>query len=69
MKFTVLLLASGTIKITGLEPPAGFATPGKELPEDIAALLAVEDKKKKKKRGGANKKKAGGGGAKEEEEA
>ena len=29
VKFTVLLMAGGTIKVTGLEMPAGFANPDK----------------------------------------
>lgn len=70
VKFTVLLLSGGTVKITGLEAPAGFASLDKQLPEDIAALLAEEDKKKKKKRGGKKKGgKAGGGAAEDEDEA
>lgn len=52
VKFTVLLLASGNTKITGFEMPPGFVSEGKELPEDLVAILATEEgstKKKKKK--------------------
>ena len=69
VKFTVLLLSGGTVKVTGLERPAGFAS-DKVLPDDILELLAQqEDRKKKKKR--SNKKKGGkaaGGAAAEEED-
>jgi len=70
-KFTVLLLASGTVKITGLEMPAGFASPEKlaALPEELKALLASDEgKRKKKKRSGGGKKKGGGAAAADEDE-
>mmetsp|Transcript_6631 Transcript_6631/g.10015 ORF Transcript_6631/g.10015 Transcript_6631/m.10015 type:complete len:388 (+) Transcript_6631:98-1261(+) len=57
VKFTVLLLPSGTTKITGMSLPEGMAlSEGKTLPEDIQNLLAAENKKKKK----SKKKKATG---------
>lgn len=74
VKFTILLLPNGNVKITGLEMPAGFATPDKALPEDLQGLLSAEDekaKKKAKKKTAAKKKKAaataGGGGAEDVE--
>lgn len=69
VKFTVLLLSGGTVKITGLEIPNGVLTPDVVLPAEITALLAPpvggdsSSAKKKKKKAA---KKAGGGGAAEE---
>lgn len=73
VKYTVLLMPNGTVKITGLEKPEGFSS--RELPEELAALLAVDEaalaaEKKKLKKKAARSKKAGGGasaGATEEE--
>jgi len=64
VKYTVLLMANGTIKVTGLEKPAGFSS--SELPEELASLLAVDEaalaaeKKRLKKKAARNNKKAGG---------
>lgn len=50
-KFTVLLLPSGSVKVTGLTLPEGlYSCPDKQLPEDIAAILATQIIKKKKKK-------------------
>lgn len=66
VKFTVLLLSSGTVKITGLPLPEGYVTT-KQLPADLQELLATSaDKKKKKKR---TTKKAGDAAAETEAEA
>jgi len=57
VKFTVLLLSSGTVKITGIsieESSSLFQSDKPPLPEDLQALLAQsrtdKDKKKKKKK-------------------
>jgi curved DNA binding protein len=56
-KFTVLVLPSGSSRITGLELPANIENALFEtLPEDIKTVLAMEEGNKKKKK--ANKKKA-----------
>lgn len=57
VKLTVLLLPSGTTKVTGLQLPAGLYTSAEEktVSEDLKDLLAVEIVKKKKK---SKKKKA-----------
>ena len=58
-KFTVLVLASGNAKITGMALPDGAFITGEErgaLPEDLQAILAVEEGSKKKKKN--NKKKS-----------
>jgi curved DNA binding protein len=60
-KFTVLLMPSGNLKITGLPLPEGI-TSEKTLPEDIAKVLATSSKKKKNKKKKAKKAAAGGGG-------
>jgi len=60
-KFTVLVLASGTSKVTGLSLPEGFFVTDSEsvvLPEEITAVLALEEGSKKKKKN--NKKKSAG---------
>ena len=56
VKFTILLLPGGTIKITGLPMPDGIVTE-KVLPEEILTILAEIPEKKKKDR----KKKSAGG--------
>jgi len=55
VKFTVLLLQNGTVKVTGLTLPEGaYVSADKQLPEDLAALLVAPststNKKKKKKK-------------------
>ena len=67
VKYTVLLLPSGTVKICGLDRPAGFTTPKDDLPAELAALLEVDEataaaEKRKAKKKAARKKKAGAGG-------
>jgi len=60
-KATVLILETGTAKITGMALPEGDAafTSEKTLPEDMAAVMAAGGLKKKRRRG---KKKGGAGG-------
>lgn len=60
VKFTVLLLPSGTSKITGVELPTGLyvSAEDKVLSEELQALLAEEQATKKKKK--SKKKKASG---------
>ncbi len=48
VKFTVLLLPGGTLKVTGLSLPANVHSE-KKLPEDITALLATVPYAKKEK--------------------
>jgi hypothetical protein len=76
VKFTLLLLPTGTIKITGLDAPAGFAS--RELPTEIQSLLQIDEataaaERRKLKKKNARKKKANSGAtgetSKEEEEA
>lgn len=56
-KFTVLVLPSGTSRITGLELPANIENSAFDsLPEDIRAVLAIEEGNKKKKKKAAAKK-------------
>ena len=55
LKFTVLLLPSGTQRITGLSYPTGSIVSEKEVPEEIASILATSSKKKKKKNKNKNK--------------
>ena len=70
VKFTVLLLPCGTVKVTGLDMPAGFTreSPSGPLPEDVAKLFVVDEaqialqKKKDKKKAARKKKNAGEGG-------
>ena len=50
VKFTVLLLPSGTTKITGVSYPQGAFSTDKTVDADIAAVLAQSSKKKKKKK-------------------
>jgi hypothetical protein len=64
IKFTVLLLPGGTIRVAGLDlPPDVFVAPAGPLPEDLNALLideealAAERKRQKKKEAAARKKK------------
>jgi hypothetical protein len=57
-KFTVLLMPSGTSKITGFAPAEGI-TSDKVVPDALKALLATSVTKKKKR----SKKKATSGGA------
>ena len=59
VKFTILLQSGGTVKITGLDMPSGFAASDENLPEDLKTLLAEatatkkkKDRKKTKKQGG-----------------
>jgi len=62
-KATVLILPSGTVKITGASLPEGAFASDKTVPEDLAALLATgtgKKRRKKKKKGGAG---GGAGGA------
>lgn len=63
VKCTVLLLPSGTVKITGMSMPENIISE-RELPEDIKAILsaadASADKKKKTKRNKKKKKSAAG---------
>ena len=75
VKYTVLLLPSGTVKICGLDRPAGFTTPKDDLPAELAALLEGDEataaaEKRKTKKKAARKKKAGtaGEGGKDDEE-
>lgn len=63
VKFTVLLLAGGNVKVTGLAMPAGFSS-DKALPADLAELISKEDVRKKKSRGGKKKSSANGGAEK-----
>jgi hypothetical protein len=49
VKFTVLLLPSGTAKVTGLTLPAEVVC-DKTLDEETASILAASSKKKKKKK-------------------
>lgn len=50
VKFTVLLLPGGTLKVTGMSLPAHVKSDkAKELPEDITALLATVPYAKKEK--------------------
>ena len=60
VKFTVLLLPSGTSKITGIELPTGLYVSGEDkvVSEELQALLAEEQAAKKKKK---NKKKKASG--------
>jgi len=57
VKFTVLVTASGTLKITGLAMPS--VQSDKALPEDISTIINAEDEKAKKrlKKKNQNKKK------------
>lgn len=58
-KFTVLLLSSGTVRITGLPAFAKDTVKSEKTnPDDINAILSLSSKKKKKSRGGGKKKKA-----------
>ena len=52
VKFTVLILSSGTARVTGQEAelPASMFTSDKTVTEEIAAILATSSKKKKKKK-------------------
>lgn len=51
VKYTVLILQSGTIKVTGMSLPKGIQS-DKQLPEDLKELIAnVSIEKKKKDRG------------------
>lgn len=78
MKFTLLLLASGTVKITGLDMPTGFASSVERgpLPAELQALLvpdeaALEAERRRAKKRAARKKKTGAGasaGATEDKE-
>ena len=63
VKFTILLLAGGTIKITGLPLPEGMfrSSEGKALPEDLAAILAAEPAKKRRNKKKSKKNKGGAG--------
>lgn len=56
VKYTVLLLGSGTQKITGLPRPLITVADDIKLPEDIVELLATEDKQSKKAKKRADKK-------------
>jgi len=58
VKYTVLLLGSGTQKITGLPRPLITVSDDLKLPEDIIELLATEDKQSKKAKKRADKKAA-----------
>mmetsp|Transcript_952 Transcript_952/g.1185 ORF Transcript_952/g.1185 Transcript_952/m.1185 type:complete len:404 (-) Transcript_952:578-1789(-) len=49
-KFTVLLLQSGTIQVTGFPLPDGQFVTDKAVDEETAALLATSNKKKRKKK-------------------
>lgn len=55
MKFTLLLLPSGTVKVTteGIDPSAYTALEESVLPDEVKAILAMSASNKKKK----NKKK------------
>lgn len=75
VKFTILLLANGTVKVTGLDFPEGFSREAAAgpLPEGIAKLLAVDEsqaalEKKKAKKKAARKKKSGSAGAGEDKD-
>lgn len=58
-KFTLLLLPSGSIRITGVAiDPASYTTEA-TLPEEVQTILSLSSKKKKKR---SKKKKAGSGG-------
>lgn len=57
VKYTVLLLPNGTVKVTGLLPPEGLNS-DKVLPEDLQAILDAEDSKSSKKAKKRNAKKA-----------
>ena len=61
LKFTVLILPSGTVKVTEsmVSDGAAFAAEGVEVPESTKAILALSSKSKKKKK---KKAKAGEGG-------
>lgn len=61
-KATVLILPSGTVKVTGGALPDGAFASEKTLPEDLAKVLAsggAKKRRRKKKKGGAG----GAGGA------
>ena len=60
VKYTILLLNSGNVKITGIEMPANLVSARTaELPDDLKELLAsVSIEKKKKNRGNKGKKSA-----------
>ena len=75
VKFTVMLLPNGTVKVTGLDFPEGFSREAAAgpLPEDIAKLIAVDEtqaalEKKKAKKKAARKKKSGSAGAGEDKD-
>ena len=54
-------MANGTTKITGLEMPAGYIVPDKELPEALQTILNTEDERDKKKKKKTDKKKKNAG--------
>jgi curved DNA binding protein len=62
-KFTVLLLPSGTTKITGVSLEAGAFTSDKELGEDAKTLLAELAERAERRKNKKNKKKKAAGGA------
>ena len=72
VKVTVLLLANGTVKVTGLDLPAGFVPTAPALPEELQALLAVDEaealaERRRQKKKASRKKKAGDASGKDEE--
>ena len=61
-KCTVLLLPSGTVRVTGLDMPGYFKTdkqPDEETQKILAEIKADEEKKAARKAAKKNKKKAG----------
>jgi len=60
VKSTVLLLPSGTTKVTGLPYSTTGIVSEKELPEDIKAILATSSKTNSKKKNKKNKDKKAG---------
>jgi methionine aminopeptidase len=50
VKFTVLLLPTGTVKITGLDRPEGFACPDVTLPEELQSILNAAAQKAARKK-------------------
>ena len=50
-KYTVLLLPSGTVKVTGIPVSPELWQSDKVISESVAAVLATSTKKKKNKKG------------------